>query len=438
MIPVDQKLLLPGSEANEHLFWNASYRKRWTFSLFIQTTLLFAARVAMPVCATSISKQFGWDKASLGAVMGSFFWGYVTTQVIGGSMADKIGGDQVLWMSGFTWGVLTILTPFIAYLNSNIVYSVVVLALVRVFLGIAQGVHYPSMMSLLGKKIEKSERSLPSSIVTSASNFGTLVCGGVGSIIMENYGWERVFYVVGVVTLLCTYKLWTLSQEQSRKILSIDKMVFSQSSANINSQPGAIPWRKIFTHEAVWAMNFAHFCNNNGFYVLLSWLPTYFHENFPDEKGWVYNVVPWIFSIPACVLGGYISNCLLKRGYGVTNTRKIVEVMSLTGVAFFGMILPYSSSFTGALMCAGLSIASQTFHNSAVLVVPQDIAPSYAGSVFGVMNAIGAIPGFLGVYVSGYILSVTGSWKSVFVLMGFVNVIGALVFSIWGTSEKIL
>lgn len=27
-----------------------------------------------------------------------------------------------------------------------------------------------------------------------------------------------------------------------------------------------------------------HFCENNAFYILLSWLPTYFHENFPDAK----------------------------------------------------------------------------------------------------------------------------------------------------------
>ena len=27
-----------------------------------------------------------------------------------------------------------------------------------------------------------------------------------------------------------------------------------------------------------------HFCENNAFFILLSWLPTYFHENFPDAK----------------------------------------------------------------------------------------------------------------------------------------------------------
>ena len=35
------------------------------------------------------------------------------------------------------------------------------------------------------------------------------------------------------------------------------------------------------------------------------------------------------------------------------------------------------------------------FHNSAVIVNPQDLAPKHSGSVFGIMNAAGAIPGNL-------------------------------------------
>lgn len=33
------------------------------------------------------------------------------------------------------------------------------------------------------------------------------------------------------------------------------------------------------------------------------------------------------------------------------------------------------------------------FHNNAVIVNPQDLAPNYSGSVFGLMNTFGAIPG---------------------------------------------
>lgn len=38
-------------------------------------------------------------------------------------------------------------------------------------------------------------------------------------------------------------------------------------------------------------------------------------------------------------------------------------------------------------------IGGTGFHNNAVIVNPQDIAPAHSGSVFGLMNTFGAIPG---------------------------------------------
>jgi len=51
------------------------------------------------------------------------------------------------------------------------------------------------------------------------------------------------------------------------------------------------------------------------------------------------------------------------------------------------------TSFWLAVFCLTCVIASSGFHNNAVMVNPQDLAPKLAGSVFGFMNTIGAIPG---------------------------------------------
>ena len=46
-----------------------------------------------------------------------------------------------------------------------------------------------------------------------------------------------------------------------------------------------------------------------------------------------------------------------------------------------------------ALFLMTLCLFSAGFHNAAVIVNPQDLAPKHSGSVFGIMNAFGAIPG---------------------------------------------
>lgn len=78
------------------------------------------------------------------------------------------------------------------------------------------------------------------------------------------------------------------------------------------------------------------------------------------------------------------------------------------------------------------------FHNNAVTVNPQDLAPSYSGSVFGLMNTVGAIPGFLGVYLAGHILELTQSWPAVFSTAAGINTFGWIVFSLFGSAEPII
>jgi MFS family permease len=46
-----------------------------------------------------------------GVVLAAFFYGYITTQVIGGTLAQRVGG-KLLLLFGICWtSVLTLLTP---------------------------------------------------------------------------------------------------------------------------------------------------------------------------------------------------------------------------------------------------------------------------------------------------------------------------------------
>lgn len=78
------------------------------------------------------------------------------------------------------------------------------------------------------------------------------------------------------------------------------------------------------------------------------------------------------------------------------------------------------------------------FHNNAVTVNPQDLAPNHSGSVFGLMNTVGAIPGFLGVYLAGHILELTQSWPVVFSTAAGINLVGWIIFVVFGSAEPIV
>ena len=48
------------------------------------------------------------------------------------------------------------------------------------------------------------------------------------------------------------------------------------------------------------------------------------------------------------------------------------------------------------------------------------------------------ISGFIGVYIAGYILELTGSWSAVFNVTAFINLIGITTFIIFGSGTPIL
>ncbi len=75
----------------------------------------------------------------------SFCRGYLLTQVLGGVWADKFGGKRVLSFGVAWWSMATALTPLAASLGLP------VLLVMRMFMGIGEGVAMPAMNNLLSR-----------------------------------------------------------------------------------------------------------------------------------------------------------------------------------------------------------------------------------------------------------------------------------------------
>ena len=73
-----------------------------------------------------------WDKPLQGLVLGSFFWGYIVTQMPGGWLASRFGGKRVFGWFMFLSSVATLLSPVAA---RNSPYFLIVL---RVIVGVGQ------------------------------------------------------------------------------------------------------------------------------------------------------------------------------------------------------------------------------------------------------------------------------------------------------------
>uniref|UniRef100_A0A7N8XMX7 Solute carrier family 17 member 9 n=1 Tax=Mastacembelus armatus TaxID=205130 RepID=A0A7N8XMX7_9TELE len=411
-----EKIGLAGCQKKwpEHnVSWSRPVARIWTVVLLLGTCLLYCARVAMPICAVSMAEQFGWSKRESGMVLGSFFWGYCFTQVLGGYVSDRVGGEKVLLLSAAAWGSMTAFTPVLAHFCSQPIFS---MTLARFLMGLLQGVHYPSLASLCSQKVVESERGFLMSTVGSGSYLGTLVIGGAGSLMLDLYGWESVFYVSGLLSVLWAYCMWKYLLKGEGPIITLEAL----GSGGPQSKLTKRHWLRLFKQPAVCAVIITHLCTASTFFTLLSWLPTFFKDTFPDAKGWVFNVIPWLVAIPSSLFSGCLSDHLISQGRETTSVRKLMQVKYLTLFCVF-------------VIC----LTADLLHTHGVSVNVQDLAPSCAGALFGVMNTCGAFSGVLMVYFSGYLIEATSSWASVFGLITTVNLLGLCTFLAFGEARRV-
>ncbi|KAM4610305.1 voltage-gated purine nucleotide uniporter SLC17A9 isoform 2-T4 [Polymixia lowei] len=396
--------------------------------LLLGTSLLYCARMAMPICAVSMATTFQWSKTESGLVLGGFFWGYCLTQILGGHMSDKVGGERILFLSTASWAAIIASTPLLAQLGTH---QLAAMTIARFLMGLLQGVFYPSLASLCSQRVPEGERGFMMSTINSGCYLGTLLMGGLGSLMLNCCGWESVFYGTGFLSGLWALIVWQFLLKGQ----IIPKYMLSSHVSHWSSP--RIRWWRLIKKQPVWAMIFSHTCFSSTSYTLLSWLPTYFSDTFPHAMGWVYNVIPWLVAIPSVLAGGYVSDFLINKGYGVASVRKIMQLVAMGVSSFFILLLCRPVTFRSALASVSVTMGLVTFNCSGVSLNVQDLAPSCAGAIFGFMNMCGAFMGLVLVSVSGYLIEVTSSWSTVFSLIIIVNITGLGVFLIFGDAHRV-
>src|SRR5271169_883344 len=72
--------------------------------------ITYLDRVNISTAAPEISKEFGFDKVTMGVIFSAFAWSYALFQVPGGWLSDRFGARRVLTgVVGF-WSIMTAAT----------------------------------------------------------------------------------------------------------------------------------------------------------------------------------------------------------------------------------------------------------------------------------------------------------------------------------------
>ncbi|XP_076437376.1 sialin-like [Babylonia areolata] len=393
--------------------------------------------------------EFHWDKPLQGLILGAFFWGYLILQVVGGMVAERFGAKKVIIMGMLPVSILTIVSPFCARADP---YFFLV---VRVLIGIGEGVMYPAAQALWFRWAPPNERSRLIGFSYAGGQFGNAMIFPVGGFLCAygfDGGWPTVFYFIGTCGFIWCI-VWVVfatdSPDENKRISDIEKKYIEYSLGNrvrrtkVSSEFGVtIPWRAIFTSRGMWGIIIAHMCGNYGAYMLLTQIPSYMKEvlKFDIKSNGVFSMLPYLAFWLFITVSGMLADFLISREIlSVGWTRKLMAVIGMIGPGSFliGTGFMDCNQQMEAVVMLTISVGLCGFHFSGYFINHGDIAPAYAGTLFGITNTAATVPGILAPYVVAALTTnrTREEWQHAFYVAAAVYFFGAAFYVLLGQGD---
>lgn len=402
----------------------------------IATFICYIDRVNISVAIIPMAEQYGWSGTTKGFVLSSFFIGYMAAMIPTGWLANRFGGRRLLGIALLAWSVFTFLTPIAASL------SFTALIATRILMGIGEAASFPAVYNLLARWVPTAEKSRAAAINLTGIPVGTIFALSTTGWLIATYGWPSVFYAfggLGIVFALLWFRVIHQRPATHPTIGAAERDLLAPLEGSTGAASLPIPWRRLLSHQAVWALIINHFCSNWTLYLMLAWLPSYFRDvqGLSVAGSGLFAIGPWVSQFVVGNAAAVIADRLIARGADITRVRRFMQCVGLLGSATFFLAASQAATPGTALlcMCGALGVGALSFAGFATNHL--DIAPRHADVLWGITNTAGTLPGIIGVAATGLLLDLTGGYTATFIVAAGVNVIGAAVWYAWGTGERI-
>ncbi|CAF0778034.1 unnamed protein product [Didymodactylos carnosus] len=203
------------------------------------------------------------------------------------------------------------------------------------------------------------------------------------------------------------------------------------------------PWKDIIKCVPLYGITIMHVCANFVFYTLLTSLPIYFATilNFDlHENGFLFALPYFCQSVITVCAGNIMERIRKKTKLTTTSIRKIPTIIGCVGLSISLVAIGYfECNRIGAVLCCILAVGFIGFLNVGSAVSYLDLAPNYAGTLVGITNTLGTIPGFVGPLIVGAITNhnqTLHAWKVIFDLTAGIGIFGCVAFCLLFRGEE--
>nr|WP_260854359.1 MFS transporter [Paraburkholderia sp. BCC1884] len=399
--------------------------------IFLITTFNYADRATLSITGSAMRTEFALDAVRMGYIFSAFSWAYVLSQLPAGWLLDRFGARRVYAASIFFWSLFTLLQSSIGLLGSAGA-AITALFVLRFAMGAAESPAFPANAKVVASWFPTDERGTASAIFNSAQYFAAVIFTPLMAWLTHAFGWHMVYVVMGVLGLLLavTWLKVMKNPADHPRVSRAELEYIEQGGGVVSGHRKARPddigkaggWfliRQLLSNRMLLGVYLAQYCINVLTYFFLTWFPIYLVQ----ARGMTILHAGLVASLPAIcgfsggVLGGILSDGLIRRGHSLTIARKVPIV---GGMLLSVCIIGCNYVSTDWVVVALMSLA---FFGKGIgalgWAVVADTSPREALGLSGaIFNMFGNVAGIVTPIVIGYLVATTGSFNGALVFVG--------------------
>ncbi len=409
--------------------------KRWYRLLpviFITYSFAFLDRANFGFAATGGMEKDLHITTEVVSLLGSlFFLGYFIFQIPGAHYAAKKSVKKLIFWSLILWGVLATAT--------GLAHNMSLLIAIRFLLGVVESAVMPAMLILLSNWFTKKERSKANTFLILGNPVTILWMSVLSGYLIHSFGWRGMFIIEGIPAIIWAIVWWKVIDDKPKNVNWLtNEESYEIENQLLQEQVHIKPvknYAEAFKLRVVILLSLQFALWSIGQYGFIMWLPSII-KAAPGmsivETGWLSSV-PYIFAIAGMITASWFSDKTLNR--------KIFVWPSLLvgGLAFYGSYLVGTDSFWVSyilLVIAGAGMYTPFGPFFAVIteILPQNVA----GVSIALINSMGALGGFLGAYIVGYLNGATRGFSASYIFMSVALLLSAFLAMIAIRNKNVM
>ena len=397
----------------------------------VGTAINYLDRTVLGIAAPHLTKDLGLSATQMGLVFSAFSWSYAALQIPGGIFLDRFGTRLTYFIAIAFWSLFTGLM--------GVVNSLGGLIFTRLGVGVFEAPCFPANSRILATWFPQHERARANSVYSVGMNFGLGFLSVPLFWITQQFGWRGLFFIVGALGIAFSFVWWALYRNPNEST-TVNRAELDYIEAGgggeYKGQPLKFKWRHIgelLKYRQVIGASIGQFGGNSTLVFFLTWFPTYLvtARGMTFIKAGFMTAVPYLAAATGVVIGGYVSDMMLKRT-GSANLARKLPIVSGMLLASCIILANYVPADNNPLVIAIMSVAffGQGMTNLGWTVV-SDIAPKkLIGLTGGLFNFVTNLAGIITPVVIGVTFEATGTFVGPLIYIAAVALLGAVAYSV--------